>query len=96
MSRRDVTVRAYLINKYGVKPNGEPDVDWDELMKKADPNSKTIDLEIIPYPEEMVRNAEEIDGIPRRAKSRQPLISRLWESLFKAVRNMFRSNCNGR
>lgn len=88
-----VTVRTYLINKYGVRPDGEPDVDWDELMKKADPNSKTIELEIIPYPEEMVRNAEEIEGILRGRKpySSNRLISRLWESLFKAVRNMFRS-----
>jgi len=55
----DRTVRDYLIEKYGAKSNGEPDVDLQELMNKTS-YKKTITLHIAPYPESMVKIANEI------------------------------------
>ncbi|WP_417384937.1 hypothetical protein [Gimesia sp.] len=58
---KSVSIRTYLNNKYGVKPNGEPVVSVDELLAKANNDGKkTITLEVTPYSEEMVKNAEEI------------------------------------
>ncbi len=56
---RNISVRTYLINKYGVKPNGEPNVDFDELIKNnIESGEKEFVLELTPVEDQQETTAE--------------------------------------